>query len=220
MATEHQSFSLLESAELVGEYELLPEPTHPLFICLRLWFLAHTLSLSLSLFPSRSPLLLPSPLALSSPLSNTQAQILSWLQESKHTSYVQGGTRSHMQHICMHAWPCLTWMCGVMKGSFTLQRFNCINNKNNAGKKAEWCEVTDLPISPAEAIHLRIKRVMGGRQPQPVNKGCRERRYRRRVVCEELISVWTCTVPFHTCRHHTLVHLACAVSIHIFFYPF
>lgn len=49
--------------------------------------------------------------------------------------------------------------------------------------------MTNLLIAPVETIHLRIKQMMGGRQAQPVNKGWRERSYRRRVVCEELISV-------------------------------
>lgn len=49
--------------------------------------------------------------------------------------------------------------------------------------------MTNLLIAPVETIHLRIKQMMGRRQAQPVNKGRRERRYRRRVVCEELISV-------------------------------
>lgn len=112
-------------------------PPTPLVFCLCLWFLAHTLSISLS--PS---------LALFLPPSLMHRFSADWWG-AKHTSSAQGGMLSHMQtdactHTQTHAQPevCLRLAGDVNKSSFSLSLLiscNFLINKNN-------CEV----IEPAD----------------------------------------------------------------------
>lgn len=125
-----------------------------------LWFLAHTLS---------HPISLP----------RSHAQILSWLLESKHKSYVQGGTLSHMQTYAGAPVVCLPLAADVKTV------FHSINNKTNlSGVKwsSHW-----RPLWRKFTCKNK-KGMRGGGQAPWANERRREGRYGRRAVYEELIS--------------------------------